>query len=190
MYCKNCGKEIREGAVFCAECGTKVGEKASSTHRTSKKSRKNKIILIAIVIVAVIAVLGIIGGSDEEEKNNETVVTTQAVETETSTEPEAPEYKYVGDVFAYMTSDVMNENIEIDGIAVFVSMGMDGTPGNTIQVVLRDEEWNSTISLNGINDDYIENCGLEDGDYCSVKGYVYYDEYGEPAMDVDSIQVW
>ena len=24
MYCRNCGKEIRKGAAFCASCGTKI----------------------------------------------------------------------------------------------------------------------------------------------------------------------
>lgn len=26
MFCKNCGKELQPGAVFCEECGAKIGE--------------------------------------------------------------------------------------------------------------------------------------------------------------------
>lgn len=29
-FCKNCGKELEEGSIFCNECGTKFGE--SSLH--------------------------------------------------------------------------------------------------------------------------------------------------------------
>lgn len=29
-YCKNCGKELDEGSVFCNECGTRFGESQSS----------------------------------------------------------------------------------------------------------------------------------------------------------------
>ncbi|MCI7428946.1 MAG: zinc-ribbon domain-containing protein [Methanobrevibacter sp.] len=25
-FCKNCGKELEEGSIFCNECGTKFGE--------------------------------------------------------------------------------------------------------------------------------------------------------------------
>ena len=30
-FCKNCGKELEEGSIFCSECGTKFGESKPSS---------------------------------------------------------------------------------------------------------------------------------------------------------------
>ena len=69
MFCKNCGKEIKEGAAFCPECGAKVklnetaqGNQAdtntpqpdmsnSGGATAVKKMSKGKIILIAVFAV-------------------------------------------------------------------------------------------------------------------------------------------
>lgn len=101
-----------------------------------------------------------------------------------------PEAVYVGDVMDYMISDVIDQTIKVDGIAVFASMGLDGTPGKTISVSLADENRNSSIILEGIYDKDIEDWGLQDGDYCSVTGYVYYGEYDTLMIDVMDIDVW
>ncbi len=34
MYCSNCGKELKNDAVFCDKCGTKVGESAPTKNIT------------------------------------------------------------------------------------------------------------------------------------------------------------
>ena len=36
MFCKNCGKQIPEGAIFCAECGTKVEVPTQPTQPVNK----------------------------------------------------------------------------------------------------------------------------------------------------------
>lgn len=68
MYCRNCGKELNEGAVFCPYCGTKTGNDtpvpaepqntAPAEPSVPKKSHKA---LIA-VIASIAAVLLIAGG--------------------------------------------------------------------------------------------------------------------------------
>lgn len=79
MLCKNCGKEIGEGAAFCPECGTKVEkDKTENTPFTkigtdsvssadsaakSKEDKQNTIIglaFIAIIIGVIILVCSLI----------------------------------------------------------------------------------------------------------------------------------
>ena len=36
MYCKNCGKEIKDGSLFCTNCGAKTEE----TENQLEKHRK------------------------------------------------------------------------------------------------------------------------------------------------------
>lgn len=47
-YCKSCGEELQNEALFCANCG----EKASQKH----KSFLNKYIVLAIIILIVLAI--------------------------------------------------------------------------------------------------------------------------------------
>ena len=34
MYCPNCGKEVEDGALFCGECGAKIGEAPKPKKKT------------------------------------------------------------------------------------------------------------------------------------------------------------
>ncbi len=44
MYCKNCGKEIPEGAKFCPACGTATGaaQKQTASYTQDQGSRPQK----------------------------------------------------------------------------------------------------------------------------------------------------
>ncbi len=62
-YCKNCGKELKEGAQFCKECGTSVQEQNNTTisqnnHVPERKpmSPKQKKWIIAGIAVAVLLI--------------------------------------------------------------------------------------------------------------------------------------
>lgn len=37
MFCKNCGKEIKEKNEFCTECGNQIGVTLTNEHHTNKK---------------------------------------------------------------------------------------------------------------------------------------------------------
>lgn len=63
MYCKNCGKEIKEGNTFCTNCGVKVGEEQS---KNNSKNNHFGILLVCIVII----ILGVIIGSNIIVSNN------------------------------------------------------------------------------------------------------------------------
>ena len=44
MFCKNCGKQIPDGAMFCAECGTKVEVPAQPTQPTQPINKTQEFI--------------------------------------------------------------------------------------------------------------------------------------------------
>lgn len=67
MLCNKCGKELRDGAEFCSNCGAKANSK--------KEAKKNYIpLLAAIVGIIVVAIVMIViiskNPSNEVEKNN------------------------------------------------------------------------------------------------------------------------
>ncbi len=74
MFCKNCGKEMKDGATFCIECGTKVNETVPTESNTTpnttvvtKKMSKGKIVLIAVFAVLIIIVIACAFTGDESE---------------------------------------------------------------------------------------------------------------------------
>ena len=93
MFCKNCGKEVSEGANFCSVCGTvidneTVTEQSGNDLLIAKKKSTSKI-RVAIVSLFLLFLAGIVSGSiikgDGEKKaiakseitsveNNENVV--------------------------------------------------------------------------------------------------------------------
>lgn len=47
-FCKNCGKELEEGSIFCNECGTKFGESNPSSNyskTSTNQSFKNTLLV-------------------------------------------------------------------------------------------------------------------------------------------------
>lgn len=64
MYCSFCGKEIRDGATFCSQCGKnqqtgkmKQGVSASKSGLQALLSNKKAIISIVSVLVAVVLIV-------------------------------------------------------------------------------------------------------------------------------------
>ena len=100
MFCKNCGKELKNGAAFCHECGAKVElnetvhtnpikatvsqlAMANSGGTTAvKKMSKGKIILIAVFAFLFIIVIACAFGGDDSpfgEYEEDDVVKTLAI---------------------------------------------------------------------------------------------------------------
>ena len=79
MFCKNCGKEIKDGAAFCSSCGAKT-EKSTVTNvdtttaaAETKKKHPTKIVIgaiIAAIVIIIIAIVASNGGDSHTEKNN------------------------------------------------------------------------------------------------------------------------
>lgn len=40
-FCKNCGKELEEGSIFCNECGTKFGESKPSSNYSKTSTNQS-----------------------------------------------------------------------------------------------------------------------------------------------------
>lgn len=55
MYCRNCGKELKEDAKFCPKCGTKVGEVSDEGINGGAPKKKRYIVIGVIVGIFVIA---------------------------------------------------------------------------------------------------------------------------------------
>lgn len=77
MICKNCGKEINDGAAFCSSCGAKSevtatdSDNLSANNVTNKKKYPTKLVIGAIIAAIVILVIGIVVsiGDDETSDN-------------------------------------------------------------------------------------------------------------------------
>lgn len=91
MYCKKCGKEIKDNIQYCTYCGEKVPEKVqekvqSAAGDAAKGKNRIKIICLAAVILlllsaVMIGLVLILSDQDEEEKPlTEATVTEEMVE--------------------------------------------------------------------------------------------------------------
>ena len=93
MFCKNCGKEMKDGSAFCSECGTKNEQgttevntqidatafqsamsNSSGTAVAVKKKSKGKFIIIGVFVLLIIIVIAcaVGGSSDVIESSSET----------------------------------------------------------------------------------------------------------------------
>lgn len=103
MFCKNCGKEMKDGSAFCSECGTKNEQgttevntqidatafqsamsNSSGTAVAVKKKSKGKFILIGVfVFLFIIVIACAVSGSDSPfgEYEEEDVVKTLTIST-------------------------------------------------------------------------------------------------------------
>ena len=81
MFCKNCGKEMKDGDMFCRECGEKNESLSAQNNAVSdsngggvtvKKMSKSKLIIIAAFVILIIIVIAcaISGNSGSDNKKN------------------------------------------------------------------------------------------------------------------------
>lgn len=56
MFCRNCGKEVNDGSVFCTECGAKFDENMSAKGKVNVAL----VVVLIAVVVAVVAIVGIL----------------------------------------------------------------------------------------------------------------------------------
>lgn len=80
MYCKNCGKELPDGAKFCTECGKTVSAEPEAKSAAKKKKKPLFARWWFWVIVIIIAVAACSGGETEAPDANDP--TNQVIETQ------------------------------------------------------------------------------------------------------------
>lgn len=164
MKCSKCGKEIKEGNVFCTYCGTPVNKvennkditseetkEVKSTedknninnkdNKTKKKSNKMKIIIpiIVVIIIIICIVVGIIlKNKNNEETNANEVVEEQQQETakiEIGTNYNCVEDGVTGYInFNTETSYVMNMTYDMSESVTY--NGTYKIEGNTITLTV------------------------------------------------------
>lgn len=75
MYCKNCGKEIKETAKFCPACGYKVSEEQKEQKEQDEEKKPNwkkrlaKKKKVIFILLGILLVIGIIFGIDRKIKS-------------------------------------------------------------------------------------------------------------------------
>ena len=68
MYCKNCGKLIKNGSSYCKYCGMVI-----NSGETAKRSKKKVLVFVVIILIlSAVAVFGIVLLKDKKE-NKETI---------------------------------------------------------------------------------------------------------------------
>lgn len=87
MFCKKCGKELKDGAVFCVNCGAPVGgsketaDGANETVGAVKVSGKKTLIILVIMIVvffsALIIFFSVISNLKKDDAGNPSVPKTK-----------------------------------------------------------------------------------------------------------------
>lgn len=105
MYCRNCGKQIKDGAAFCPYCGAKTAVKKTEPVINSKEvPEKKKLSKIIPIVVAVIVILILAAGGmfvknrffqgDDQEQNVESEIVPEQAD-DSSEEEESEEVENV-----------------------------------------------------------------------------------------------
>ena len=68
MFCKNCGKEIAEGTVFCPKCGTKLSDKPNTTGTGQTSEPESKAMgIVAYLFGWIGLIIAACAGNREDE---------------------------------------------------------------------------------------------------------------------------
>ena len=114
MYCKYCGKELREGASFCTGCGkpvqkqTRMSESETGHHKPKKTVTRN-VIIVGLLLAIVGIVIGIC--------NKPGIISLD------------PEKRLVGTWYEVDSDGSVNyeEDIQFFSDGTFIGFGEDGT---------------------------------------------------------------
>ena len=60
MFCKNCGKEIVDGAVFCPYCGANVNAPEPVAQPAKSGAQDNPVAIVGLVLAFIIPLAGLI----------------------------------------------------------------------------------------------------------------------------------
>lgn len=80
-YCKKCGAELPESAVFCEKCGNPVGgmQKQGNGKKKWILAISSGVIILAVATVGVLFAMGVIGGKDDVVQTDADVTVPQGV---------------------------------------------------------------------------------------------------------------
>lgn len=102
MFCKHCGKEIIDGAMFCNSCGAKVSDSSGTIVEDSSPSEEkkgiNKVFVIAGVTVVVVMAFICFGGNSEKNETSSAPVQAEQSNYPPNYEKYLGEWKVCGDI--------------------------------------------------------------------------------------------
>ena len=82
MFCRYCGKEIRDQAIVCAGCGRPVEQSPSTSKKPGAKWPFSTLLLLmamSVVFPPIGLMFGLLGYRDEHKKVQATVILTISV---------------------------------------------------------------------------------------------------------------
>ena len=59
MYCPNCGAQVSDGARFCEECGTALGDAKAGRHASAQPARRRRRVLPLVLAAAVLVLVAL-----------------------------------------------------------------------------------------------------------------------------------
>ena len=82
MFCRNCGRKLNDGDVFCLDCGTPVQRPSVQSEKVPQKSKASKTkkspVMLIVIILLVIAIIAgglvawfVISGEDRDTDDEE-----------------------------------------------------------------------------------------------------------------------
>lgn len=169
MFCKNCGKEMKETQKFCPYCGQKAGEEnaysspngypQTASAANQRKSKKGLIVGIAVVVIVLLVVIGIfIAGNSEKEtlRFNLSVVNDTGVDIYAlyASQPEVDDWE----------EDILADEVLCDGDTI------------DVEFTVTEDTLDWDFAIEDIDGNMIEFYGLSFED-CSIDGATLILEY-------------
>ena len=79
MYCRNCGKEIKDGNTFCTNCGKKIYTQKVETNKNTINIKFNYILIIIAVILIIVGTSIFLLYKDSKHNNDINTIQTNVV---------------------------------------------------------------------------------------------------------------
>ncbi len=127
MYCKYCGKENKDGDIFCYNCGKKLNENVIM-QQSLKQEKKNFLhwiftgicLMIALAVFVLCVYMFVYKNGGQEQCDNKTLQNAGMKETNDKNEEKIsdnnkPSNNEVSDKEKSNSEDIFSKNIEIDG---------------------------------------------------------------------------
>lgn len=142
MYCKKCGSELRDDAVFCLECGTQVRQTTiTNIHNASKvekvANKKKNLLPLIVCVAGVLVVVGVVifnmGKSEDKPLAGTEIVELESTEEVVEEMTEEKTGKEVEEIEKQSEEELKEERED--------EMGSDKNTIHRYEIVTGDVTW-------------------------------------------------